>query len=129
MLEGSIARGTASIRGLVAALGRAQLFDRPLNDKLMNTNAYEEDQAEESQLHILVALATLMITTAMIGLCAELMVDSISAVTASGTISEDFVGLILIPIATKAAEHSTAVTVALRLQGQDGFGHWCYHWL
>jgi len=42
------------------------------------------------------------------------MVDGISAITESGAISPEFVGLILIPIVGNAAEHATAVTVALK---------------
>lgn len=42
------------------------------------------------------------------------MVDSISALTATGGISEEFVGLILLPIVGNAAEHATAVTVACK---------------
>ena len=42
------------------------------------------------------------------------MVDGISSVTASGAISVEFVGLILLPIVGNAAEHATAVTVAVK---------------
>src|SRR5271170_2102984 len=42
------------------------------------------------------------------------MVDSINAITKSGGISKTFVGLILLPIVGNAAEHATAVTVAVK---------------
>jgi Ca2+:H+ antiporter len=42
------------------------------------------------------------------------MVDSIDAVTKTGGVSEEFVGLILLPIVGNAAEHATAVTVAIK---------------
>jgi Ca2+:H+ antiporter len=42
------------------------------------------------------------------------MVDGISSVTESGAISVEFVGLILLPIVGNAAEHATAVTVAVK---------------
>jgi Ca2+:H+ antiporter len=42
------------------------------------------------------------------------MVDGISAVTEGGSVSEEFVGLILLPIVGNAAEHATAVTVACK---------------
>jgi Ca2+:H+ antiporter len=42
------------------------------------------------------------------------MVDGIDAVTESGAISVEFVGLILLPIVGNAAEHATAVTVACK---------------
>jgi len=61
-----------------------------------------------------VAVATLTIATVLIALCAEFMVDSIDAVTKTGGVSEEFVGLILLPIVGNAAEHATAVTVAIK---------------
>ena len=42
------------------------------------------------------------------------MVNSISNITASGTVSTTFVGLILLPIVRNAAEHVIAVTVACK---------------
>lgn len=72
----------------------------------------QEDEGEEPQLHFFVALGTLAISTAIIALCAEFMVGSIDAV--SEKISPEFVGLILLPIVGNAAEHATAVTVAIK---------------
>jgi Ca2+:H+ antiporter len=74
----------------------------------------EEEEAEEPLLHFLVALGTLAAVTVVIALCAEFMVDSISAVTANGAVSAEFVGLILLPLVGNAAEHATAVTVACK---------------
>lgn len=74
----------------------------------------ESDHPEQPQLSIYVALLTLGISTALVAVCAEFMVDSISALTATGNISETFVGLILLPIVGNAAEHATAVTVACK---------------
>ncbi|KAK0124744.1 hypothetical protein ONS96_008626 [Cadophora gregata f. sp. sojae] len=113
---GAISKGIAKAGGVAAGAGRATVTDRPPNDELINTTAYEDadDEDEEPQLHIAVAWATLAGATAVIGLCAEFMVDSISAITASGAISIEFVGLILLPIVGNAAEHATAVTVAVK---------------
>jgi Ca2+:H+ antiporter len=41
-------------------------------------------------------------------------VDSINEITKEGGISKTFVGLILLPIVGNAAEHATAVTVAVK---------------
>ncbi|KAH7409733.1 Sodium/calcium exchanger protein-domain-containing protein [Cadophora sp. MPI-SDFR-AT-0126] len=113
---GAISKGLAKAGGVAAGAGRATVADRPPNDELINATAYEDadDEEEEPQLHIAVAWATLAGATAVIGLCAEFMVDSISAITASGAISIEFVGLILLPIVGNAAEHATAVTVAVK---------------
>ncbi|PQE09171.1 putative Ca2+-transport (H+ Ca2+ exchange) protein [Rutstroemia sp. NJR-2017a BBW] len=114
--EGALARGLAKAGGIGAGPGRANMPERPPHDELINAEASldEEDEPEEPQLHILVAWATLAGATAIIGLCAEFMVDSISAVTDSGHVSVEFVGLILLPIVGNAAEHATAVTVACK---------------
>lgn len=45
---------------------------------------------------------------------AEFLVDSINGLTASGAISKEFVGVILLPIVGNAAEHVTAVTVSVK---------------
>ncbi|PGH19527.1 calcium/proton exchanger [Polytolypa hystricis UAMH7299] len=72
------------------------------------------EEKEEPQLSLWVALFTLTISTALVALCAEAMVGSIDAITTRGHISETFVGLILLPIVGNAAEHATAVTVAMK---------------
>lgn len=56
----------------------------------------------------------LLITTALVATCAEFLVDSIQDVVASSSIKEIFIGLIILPIVGNAAEHVTAVTVAMK---------------
>jgi Ca2+:H+ antiporter len=75
---------------------------------------HEEDDEEQPQLSIWVAVLTLTISTTFVALCAEFMVGSIDALTENGGISKTFVGLILLPIVGNAAEHATAVTVACK---------------
>ncbi|PKX98463.1 putative sodium/calcium transporter [Aspergillus novofumigatus IBT 16806] len=75
---------------------------------------HEEDDEEQPQLSIWVAVLTLAISTTFVALCAEFMVGSIDALTERGGISKTFVGLILLPIVGNAAEHATAVTVACK---------------
>lgn len=73
-----------------------------------------EDKAEEPRLSITVAIATLCISTALVGICAEFLVDSINDLVEIAHLSKTFVGLILLPIVGNAAEHATAVTVAIK---------------
>ncbi|KUJ16640.1 calcium/proton exchanger [Mollisia scopiformis] len=114
--QGAISKGLAKAGGIGAGAGRPHVIDRPPNDELIKTTAYEEadEEPEEPTLHIAVAWATLAGATAIIGLCAEFMVDGIGSITESGTVSVEFVGLILLPIVGNAAEHATAVTVACK---------------
>lgn len=120
IVEGGIQKGIAMAGGVGAAHGRVNAADSPTGadqpDQLMEKNPKldDDEQPEEPQLHLFVAIATLVISTVIIALCAEFMVDSISALTANGAVSEEFVGLILLPIVGNAAEHATAVTVACK---------------
>lgn len=59
------------------------------------------------------AVVLLLVSTGLVAVCAEFMVDSINAVVSGNSgLSEAFIGLIILPIVGNAAEHVTAVTVA-----------------
>ena len=73
-----------------------------------------EEEPEEPNLSIWVAMGTLAASTVLVALNAEFLVDAINEVTCGGGISKNFVGLILLPIVGNAAEHATAVTVAVK---------------
>ncbi|EAQ88006.1 hypothetical protein CHGG_04625 [Chaetomium globosum CBS 148.51] len=123
--EGAIAQGFVAPAGVIGGYGlpssctdnerMRSLLTNPPRKNLQNDGGNdEEDEGEEPQLHFNVAVATLALSTVIIAFCAEFMVDGISAVTAGGTVSAEFVGLILLPIVGNAAEHATAVTVAIK---------------
>ncbi|KIH91692.1 Ca2+:H+ antiporter [Sporothrix brasiliensis 5110] len=84
-----------------------------VNDLIVN-GPEDDDEGEEPQLHFFVALGVLAGSTVVIAFCAEFLVDSIDYVTTKGHISKEFLGLILLPIVGNAAEHATAVTVAVK---------------
>jgi Ca2+:H+ antiporter len=50
----------------------------------------------------------------LVAVTAEFLVDSIDGLTATGSISKEFVGVILLPIVGNAAEHVTAVTSSVK---------------
>ncbi|KKK24543.1 hypothetical protein AOCH_006063 [Aspergillus ochraceoroseus] len=102
--EGDTSRGIAQIGQMTGAM--AGLHNAELQEP--------EDEPEEPQLSIFVAILTLAIATTFVALCAEFMVGSVNALTERGGISKTFVGLILLPIVGNAAEHATAVTVATK---------------
>lgn len=61
------------------------------------------------------AIALLIISTALVAVCAEFMVSSIDQLVATDPgLSEAFIGLILLPVVGNAAEHVTAVSVAMK---------------
>jgi Ca2+:H+ antiporter len=118
---GNIQRGIAAAGGVGAAQGRTagdSVRESGDQDGLMNPAAYDEspqeDEPEEPQLHIYTAVILLAASTAVVAACAEFLVGSINAITNTGAISTEFVGLILLPIVGNAAEHATAVTVAIK---------------
>lgn len=111
--EGDASRGIAAIgAGTAAASGggvnMTTLFKNP------NSEEEDEDEFEEPSLSVIGALITLAISTTLVAFCSEFMVSSIDGLTATGHVSTTFVGLILLPIVGNAAEHATAVTVAIK---------------
>jgi Ca2+:H+ antiporter len=73
-----------------------------------------ENKIEVSQLSVVGAIITLTISTVLIAFCSEFMVSSIDGITENGAIGKTFVGLILLPIVGNAAEHATAVSMAIK---------------
>ena len=58
------------------------------------------------------AVILLLVSTALVAVCAEFLVTSINYLVNNTSVSEAFIGLIVLPIVGNAAEHVTAVTVA-----------------
>ena len=58
------------------------------------------------------AIVLLLVSTGLVAVCAEFLVGSINYLVDNTSVSEAFVGLIILPIVGNAAEHVTAVTVA-----------------
>lgn len=104
--EGDSIRGLARMgAGISASMGGSATQETPMR---------EPEEKELPQLSFWVAIFTLAVSTALVAICAEFMVDSINAITQGGAVSRTFVGLILLPIVGNAAEHATAVTVACK---------------
>lgn len=73
-----------------------------------------EDEEEEPSMGPWAAAAVLVLVTVAVSVCADYLVDSIDSIVESAHISKTFVGLILLPIVGNAAEHVTAVVVAVK---------------
>lgn len=76
--------------------------------------AEEEEEEEVPSLNAVSAAILLALSTALVGVTSEWLVDSINGITRTGVISEAWVGLILLPIVGNAAEHLTAVSVSVK---------------
>ncbi|KAI1799047.1 Calcium/proton exchanger [Daldinia bambusicola] len=112
--ENAVASGIARA-GFGATHAGVHDEEGKLSEIMMNPLGHADDDEEEGpQLSFPVAFATLIGATVIIALCAEGMVSGIEAITSSGAVSEEFVGLILLPIVGNACEHATAVTVAIK---------------
>ncbi|EON99863.1 putative calcium proton exchanger protein [Phaeoacremonium minimum UCRPA7] len=113
-----LSRGTSIILLLLYVL--YLYFQLRTHKNLFNpdpeTLAPQDDTEEEEEVHMSAwsAAAVLVAVTVVIAVCADYLVDSIDAIVATGKISKNFIGLILIPIVGNAAEHVTAVLVAVR---------------
>ena len=97
------------------SLSDGSIPESPVDSRDGNSTEKEKVDEPEPQLSLLTAVLTLAGSTVLVALNAEYLVDSINDITCSGSgISKTFVGLILLPIVGNAAEHATAVTVAVK---------------
>ncbi|BAE64676.1 unnamed protein product [Aspergillus oryzae RIB40] len=60
------------------------------------------------------SIVMLLLSTGLVAVCAEFLVDAIPEMIESSSVSEAFIGLIILPIVGNAAEHVTAVSVATK---------------
>jgi Ca2+:H+ antiporter len=74
----------------------------------------DDEGADEPQMGPWAAAGVLVVVTIAVAVCAEYLVDSIDSLVETAHISKTFIGLILLPIVGNAAEHVTAVVVALK---------------
>lgn len=68
----------------------------------------------EPEMSRTAAVVMLLVSTALVAVCAEFLVDAIPVMVESSDVSEAFIGLIILPIVGNAAEHVTAVSVATK---------------
>lgn len=115
-----------------AMLKRSKSLPGRLNDNNTATGSYirpcsrhinvEQHVEAEQDLDIdkplmsrTAAIVMLLVSTGLVAVCAEFLVDVIPEMTAGDSgINEAFVGLIILPVVGNAAEHITAVTVAAK---------------
>ncbi|PWY75461.1 membrane bound cation transporter [Aspergillus heteromorphus CBS 117.55] len=68
----------------------------------------------EPEMSRTAAVVMLLVSTGLVAVCAEFLVDAIPTMVQSSSVSEAFIGLIILPIVGNAAEHVTAVSVAMK---------------
>lgn len=105
-------RTSQGARPLPPFVARSVLQTRTRTD----TDALEKPEDEDVDEHMsrTAAVMMLLISTGLVALCAEFLVDAIPEMTNESAVSQAFIGLIILPIVGNAAEHVTAVTVAAK---------------
>jgi Ca2+:H+ antiporter len=73
-----------------------------------------EEEEEESHMTMPAAIVSLLFVTVIIAVLAEFLVGSIEGFSEHLGLSETFIGIILVPIVGNAAEHVSAVSVAMK---------------
>ncbi|RSL53687.1 hypothetical protein CEP54_010294 [Fusarium duplospermum] len=74
----------------------------------------DREDNDEEHLSQIGSVILLLLSTALVAVCAEFLVDSIEEVVSTSSVGEIFIGLIILPIVGNAAEHVTAITVAMK---------------
>ena len=87
---------------------------RALAEQPLLGEDYTDDEEIEPVLSLSGAIIGLSAVTLAVAACSEYRTGSIEAVTTSMHVNKSFLGIILLPIAGNAAEHFTAVFLAMR---------------
>jgi Ca2+:H+ antiporter len=90
----SMKRALAHMGGIAGASAGGDIQQ----EKRAQNKADVTEEEEEPTLTFIGAVVTLCAATALVGICAEFLVDSINDVTCENNVSPYFVGLILLPI-------------------------------
>lgn len=95
--DGAVAQGFVIPVGLISAHGVGG-EERQRREMLQTSVGGEEVEDDGAQLHFGVAVATFLITTALLYFNIDFSVNSIDALTTNANLSKTFVGLILFPL-------------------------------
>ncbi|KAJ3114035.1 hypothetical protein HDU96_002623 [Phlyctochytrium bullatum] len=105
----NLSRGTAVVLFLMYIL--YLLFQLKTHKHLYESSDEDETKPQMTMSSVLVML---VLVTLAVSFSAEYLVDSIEGISESWHLSKTFLGLVVIPIVGNAAEHMTAVTVAMK---------------
>jgi len=109
-----ISRGAAVVLGIVYCF--YLLFQLKTHPEAFASSKEEgeDEEEEEAQLTVPVAVLVLLVSTLIVAVCSEGLVGSIEGVSESFGLPRNFIGIVLLPIVGNAAEHTTAITVAIK---------------
>jgi Ca2+:H+ antiporter len=108
---------------LILVYGLSLLFSMKTHSYLFQVGVADMDEFTESNLapetpehkpNILLWVGVLLVVTLFVAYESELLVDTLEEATSQLGLSALFTGVILLPVIGNAAEHATAVTVAMK---------------
>ncbi|MBD0344919.1 MAG: calcium/proton exchanger [Coleofasciculus sp. Co-bin14] len=108
---------------LILVYGLSLLFSMKTHSYLFQVGVADMDEFTESNLapetpehkpNILLWVGVLLVVTLFVAYESELLVDTLEEATSQLGLSSLFTGVILLPVIGNAAEHATAVTVAMK---------------
>ena len=98
---------------LILVYGLTLLFSMKTHSYLCDVKEADLEE-EEHKVNLPFWVFILLVVTIAVAVESELLVDSLEAATSNLGLSALFTGVILLPIIGNAAEHATAVTVAMK---------------
>ncbi|GBE81741.1 calcium/proton exchanger [Sparassis latifolia] len=108
----TLSRGTAILLLIVYVV---YLFFQLKTHAYLYKDAHAEDEeGERSKMSVPAAASALLLVTVVTSFCADYLVASIEETARRYSIPKPFIGLILLPIVSNAAEHVTSVWMALK---------------
>ena len=103
---------------LILVYGLTLLFSMKTHSYLYDVGVAEfespEGEDEQEQPNLWLWMGVLVAVTVVVAVESELLVDSLEKATSELGLTKLFTGVIVLPIIGNAAEHATAVTVALK---------------
>lgn len=94
---------------------QSSIINRPAVSPQAAMALIETDEDDTTpEMSVKAAIFMLLISTGLVAVCADFMSDAIEPMVETSGISQAFIGLIILPIVGNAAEHVTAVTVAMK---------------
>ncbi|KAG6889828.1 hypothetical protein C0995_014305 [Termitomyces sp. Mi166 len=108
----AISRGTAVL--LLGVYFAYIVFQLKTHPHYFEANKKKDEEEEEPQMSIIASATALLGVTVVTSFCADYLVASIEETAERYSIPKAFIGLILLPIVGNAAEHVTAVFMAIK---------------
>lgn len=100
---------------LILVYALTLLFSMKTHSYLYDVGVAEtEEETPHAKPNMMLWVSVLLVCTLMVAIESEMLVDSLEVATSQLGLTALFTGVILVPIVGNAAEHATAVTVAMK---------------